>query len=75
MSNGIYSTTKAPDSPWLTVPQAAARAQVGDKTIYREVKAGRLRAARVGGKRSLRFRVEWIDAFLDQSATPIEVKS
>ena len=42
------------DTPWLTVRQAAQRAQCGVKLIYREVKAERLRAARVGGRRSPR---------------------
>jgi excisionase family DNA binding protein len=40
-------------TPWLTPKQAAARAQVGVKTVYREVAAGRLKAARVGGRREL----------------------
>lgn len=61
-------------TPWRTVGQAAARAQVGQKTIYREVKAGRLRAARVGGRRELRFRDEWIDAWLEQCAEPQEIE-
>jgi excisionase family DNA binding protein len=52
------------------VEQAAARAQTGTKTIYREVKAGRLRAARVGGRRELRLRDEWIDMWLEKCATP-----
>ena len=51
-------------SPWLTVKEAAARARCGTKTIYREVKAGRLRAARLGGRRELRFLAEWIDEWL-----------
>jgi hypothetical protein len=34
------------------------------KTIYREVKAGRLRAARIGGRRELRLLPEWVDAWL-----------
>lgn len=57
-------------TPWLTAPQAAKRAQVGQKTIYAEVRAGRLRAARVGGKRELRFRPEWIDKWLEDSSQP-----
>jgi excisionase family DNA binding protein len=52
-------------SPWLTVKEAAKRARCGIKLIYREVKAERLQAARVGGRRELRFRVEWIDDWLD----------
>ena len=32
--------------------------------IYREVKANRLKAARVGGRRELRFLATWIDDWL-----------
>lgn len=59
-------------SPWLTVREAAARARCGPKTVYREVEAGRLKAARVGGRRELRLRAEWVDAWLEQAATPVE---
>ena len=41
--------TDAPSTPWLTVREAACRARVGSRVIYREVAAGRLRAARIGG--------------------------
>ncbi len=58
---------------WLTPEQAAARAQVGKRVVYNEVKAGRLRAARIGGRRELRIKPDWIDAWLEQSAVPVEV--
>ena len=51
-------------SPWLTVNEAALRARCGVKTLYREVRAGRLRAARIGGRRELRLLPEWIDQWL-----------
>ena len=60
-------------SPWLTVREAAARARCGPKLLYREVSARRLRAAVVGGRRALRFRVEWIDNWLEAQA-PHEVR-
>jgi excisionase family DNA binding protein len=47
------ATTAMPSSPWLKVDEAASRVQCGEKTIYAEVRAGRLRAVRVGGRRSL----------------------
>jgi excisionase family DNA binding protein len=50
-------------SPWLGVSEAAKRAGCGIKTIYLEVRRGRLRAARVGG-RILRLRAEWVDEWL-----------
>ena len=72
VSSGEY-TRPRPPSPWLTVKDAAARARCGIKTIYREVEAGRLRAARIGGRRELRLKAEWIDQWLEQSAAPREV--
>ncbi|MDA1094281.1 MAG: helix-turn-helix domain-containing protein [Acidobacteria bacterium] len=56
----------APPSPWLTVKEAARRARCGVKLIYREVTAKRLQATQLGGRRELRFRVEWIDGWLDE---------
>lgn len=51
-------------SPWLTAEEAAQRSRCGIKTIYREVRAKRLKAARVGGRRELRLLAEWIDEWL-----------
>lgn len=65
--------TTAP-TPWRTVPQAAAKAQVGPGTIYGEIRAGRLRAARIGGRRDLRIHDDWIDEWLTASAEPVEVR-
>ena len=53
-----------PPSPWLTVQEAATRARCGVKLICREVTAERLQAARVGGRRELRFLAEWIDDWI-----------
>jgi excisionase family DNA binding protein len=60
-------------TPWLTVGEAAERARCGVKLIYREVKAGRLRAAKVGGRRELRLLPDWIDQWLLTNTTPVEV--
>ncbi len=58
----------------MTVREAAARARCGTKAIYREVAAGRLRAARIGGRRDLRMLAEWVDQWLLATSTPIEVR-
>jgi excisionase family DNA binding protein len=63
---------RAMTSTWLTLAQAADRAQVAAATIRREIKGGRIRAARVGGRRSIRLRPEWVDAWLDAVAQPVE---
>ena len=55
-------------TPWITVNEAAKRARCGVKLIYREVRAGRLKAVRVGGRRELRLRADWIDAWLNRDS-------
>ncbi len=62
-------------SPWLTVAEAAVRARCGPKLIYREVRAGRLRAARVGGRRELRLLAAWVDEWLFRMTTPGDASS
>jgi excisionase family DNA binding protein len=61
-------------SPWLTAEQAAARALVSSRTIYAACRTGQLRHARVGGRRDIRLRAEWIDAWLDDTSIPREVE-
>lgn len=60
-------------SPWLDAGQGAAYARVSRKLLYRAVRTGRLRAARVGGRRQVRLRREWLDAFIEEHATGPEV--
>lgn len=57
---------------WLTVDQAAERLQTSTKTIYRAVASGKLRAARIGGRRSLRFLAQWIDDHALATSEPRE---
>jgi len=73
MEAGLIAANGSAVPVWLTVPEAAARAQCGDKIIYRAVTSGRLRAARIGGRRELRIRPEWVDAWLEASAQPLEI--
>ena len=53
--------------------EAAAQAQVGPKLVYREVKAERLRATRIGARRDLGIHKDWIDEWLTASSTPVAV--
>ena len=61
------------ESPWLTIKEACPRAKCSAKLLYREIKAERLRAARIGNRRDLRIHRDWIDQWLEASAKPIEV--
>lgn len=59
---------------WLNTEQARAHAgNVSAKTLYSAVAAKRLRAACIGG-RGYRFKVEWVDAWLEATAEPVEVR-
>ena len=68
----VANATEPAATPWRTVTQAAARAQVSEKTVYREAKAKRLRHAKIGGRRELRFLDSWIDDWLIATSTPVE---
>ncbi len=68
------STSTSVDQAWLTLRHAAARAAVSEGTLKREVRRGRIRAARVGGRRCLRFRPSWVGAWLEASTTPVETR-
>ena len=60
-----------PNEPsWMKLREAAGRAQVSEATLRREAKAGRLRATKIGGRRSWRGRPEWVDAWLEASHQP-----
>jgi len=59
------------DSPWLNGKQAAAYVGRGKDFLFREIRAGRLRAARIGGRGEILTRVEWLDAWVTDQATPI----
>jgi excisionase family DNA binding protein len=64
-ANNIMTNEK-----WHTVDEAAQHARCGKRSIYLAVQQGKLRAARLGGRRELRFLVEWLDAWLLASSTP-----
>ena len=67
----MLETTTA--TPWLTVDGAASRLCVSKPQIYRAVRNGELRAARIGGRRNLRFLAEWVDAYAVSTAAIVEL--
>jgi len=55
-------------SPWLKVNESAVYAGVSRDTIYTACERAELKHARVGGRRAIRLRAEWIDAWIEQHA-------
>jgi excisionase family DNA binding protein len=57
------------DRTWLTVQDAAIYAAVSTDTIYTACERTELRHAKVGGRRAIRIKNEWIDQWLEQHST------
>ena len=51
---------------WMNVGEAAEYANVCRDTIYTAVERGELSHIRIGGRRSIRTKVAWIDAWLER---------
>jgi len=51
---------------WLTVTESAEYAGVSRDTIYTACERRELRHARVGGRRAIRIKHEWIDAWFER---------
>ncbi len=60
------------NATWLRLDHAARLAQVHPATLRREIRRGTLRATRIGGRKSIRIRAEWIDSWLEASTTQDE---
>jgi excisionase family DNA binding protein len=53
---------------WLTVAEGAEYAGVSRDTIYTACEKRELRHARIGGRRAIRLKLEWIDTWIEQHA-------
>jgi excisionase family DNA binding protein len=61
-------------SPWLTAKHAATYLHRGRRFVLREIHAGRLRAAVVGGRQEVLTRPEWCDQWVnDQAGPPVPI--
>lgn len=54
--------------PWLTVSEGAEYANVSRDTIYTACEREDLRHVRINGRRTIRVRPVWIDAWLEKHA-------
>ena len=53
---------------WLTVAEGAAYAGISCDTVYTACERRELRHVRIGGRRAIRLKPEWIDAWLERHA-------
>jgi excisionase family DNA binding protein len=53
---------------WLNVAEAAEYARVSRDTIYTACERREIHHARIGGRRAIRLKPEWIDAWLERHA-------
>jgi excisionase family DNA binding protein len=74
LANSSNAPTLGHDE-WLTLQAAAAIVHIHESTLRREIRAGRLRYARVGGRKNFRLRRSWVDAWLEATSAPVEVRS
>jgi hypothetical protein len=61
--------------PWRNLKEAAARlgANRSRNFVAREIKAGRLKAARIGGRGEYLTCDAWIDEWVEEQAKPVMV--
>jgi hypothetical protein len=64
----------AKDSPWWNLKRGAAYADRHPQTLAREIKAGRLRAARIGDRKEYFLLKEWIDDWMESQALVVPVR-
>jgi len=57
---------------WLTVAESAEYAGVSRDTIYTACERGELHHARISGRRSIRLKAPWIDAWLERHSRGAE---
>jgi excisionase family DNA binding protein len=57
---------------WMTVVESAEYAGVSRDTIYTACERKEIRHARVGGRRAIRLKPEWIDAWLERHAPGVQ---
>ena len=60
---------------WLTVAEGADYGGVSRDTIYTACERGELRHVRIGGRRAIWLRAEWIDEWLEAHTSAVSTRS
>lgn len=60
-------------SPWMNSTQAATYLGRGRRFVLREIHAGRLRAARIGGRGEILTNARWLDEWVTAHTSPVLV--
>ncbi|HXG57081.1 MAG TPA: hypothetical protein VNJ03_17015 [Vicinamibacterales bacterium] len=58
-------------TPWMSAASAGAYVGRGKRFVCAEIKAGRIRAARIGGRGEVLTRREWLDQWVEDQAAPV----
>jgi len=61
------------DSPWRTADQGGKRIGKGPRFVQREIRAGRMRGARIGGRGEYLTQDPWIDEWVEKYMKPVEI--
>jgi excisionase family DNA binding protein len=61
-------------SPWLSSAEAATYLRRGRRFILKEIHAGRLRAATVGGRREILTCRPWCDEWVETQTRPVVLR-
>ena len=66
--------SKHVQTPWMKLTTEGAQyAKRGGRYLKKEAKAGRLKAAQVGGKGEYLTRAEWLDEWIEAQVKPVMV--
>lgn len=60
-----------PESPWLRVDEGAAHAKVHKSQIFRACAKRQLEHVKVGGRRTILLKREWIDRWLESQCVHV----
>ncbi len=58
--------------PWMNVAEAAEYAGVSRDTVYTAVERKQIKHIRVGGRRTIRLKAEWMDEWFTRHTQEVE---